>query len=169
VSIVVRRIAPGDDLDRAGLIVRSAYEALPGHYDDPGYDQLLADVRGRRDEIDIVVAIDDQAPEPLVGCLSFLPAPGGKHYEFDDDDATSFRYFGVAATHQGRGVGETMVRWCIEETERLGRARIRIHTLVNMVGAQRLYERLGFVRDLSQDGDWGGIIGLSYVYHLRTD
>lgn len=34
-----------------------------------------------------------------------------------------------------------------------------------MTGAQRLYERMGFVRDPSLDADWGGIIGLSYVYH----
>jgi ribosomal protein S18 acetylase RimI-like enzyme len=168
VSIEVRRLQPDDDHIHAGAIVRASYEALPGHPADPAYDALLADLPARWADVQVIVAVDDEASPPIVGCLSFVPAALGPHYEFDDLDATSFRYFGIAATHQGRGIGEAMVRWCIAETERLGRQRIRIHTLTNMLAAQRLYERLGFERDPTQDGNWGGIIGLSYVYRCAT-
>jgi hypothetical protein len=34
-----------------------------------------------------------------------------------------------------------------------------------MPGAQRLYDRLGFVRDPAGDDNWDGIVGLAYVFH----
>ena len=59
-----------------------------------------------------------------------------------------------------------MVRWCIAEARRLGRSRLRIHTLTMMQGAQRLYERLGFVREPDHDADWDGVVGLAYRLDL---
>ena len=35
-----------------------------------------------------------------------------------------------------------------------------------MPGAQRLYLRMGFLRDPDNDEDWDGITGLAFVYHL---
>ena len=104
----------------------------------------------------------------VVGCLTFVPGHDNPHAEFDDPEAASFRYFGVDPAVQGRGVGEAMVGWVVDESRRLGRRRIRIHTLVAMTGAQRLYERLGFVREPGLDEDWDGIVGLAYVRHLDT-
>jgi predicted N-acetyltransferase YhbS len=59
-----------------------------------------------------------------------------------------------------------MVQWCVDEARRLGRSRLRIHTLTMMLGAQRLYERLGFVRDPAHDAEWDGIAGLAYRLDL---
>lgn len=171
-TVVVRRVSDGDDLIRAGALVRAAYEALPGHPADPEYDSFVADVAGRVHESVVIVAVDDPAGADgprIVGCLTFVPGSGNQHFEFDDDDAASFRYFGVDSTVQRRGIGEAMVRWCIDEARRGGRRRLRIHTLVNMVAAQRLYERIGFVRDPSTDEDWDGIIGLGYRYDIPTE
>ena len=81
------------------------------------------------------------------------------------DGAASFRYFGVHPSAQGTGVGEAMVQWCIDTAGAAGRERIRIHTLESMPGAQRLYLRMGFLRDPSNDEEWDGIKGLAFVYH----
>jgi RimJ/RimL family protein N-acetyltransferase len=35
-----------------------------------------------------------------------------------------------------------------------------------MPGAQRLYERIGFVRTAEHDENWDGIIGLAFAYDL---
>jgi ribosomal protein S18 acetylase RimI-like enzyme len=90
----------------------------------------------------------------------------GEHAEFDDADAASFRFFGVDPSVQGRGVGDAMVQWVIDESRRRGRRRIRIHTLESMPGAQRLYERIGFVRTPDHDENWDGITGLAFVLEL---
>jgi ribosomal protein S18 acetylase RimI-like enzyme len=162
-DVLVRRIAPADDAARAGRIVQAAYFALDGYPREDEYDRMLGEVTVRADEADVVVAILDGH---IVGCLTFVPGHDNPHFEFVDDDAASFRYFGVDPATAGRGVGEAMVRWCIDEARRLGRARLRIHTLTMMHRAQRLYERLGFVRDPAHDEEWDGIVGLAYRLDL---
>jgi GNAT superfamily N-acetyltransferase len=159
----IRRITPDDDLAAAGRIVQQAYFRLPGYPRDDEYDARLGDVAGRIDEADVVVGVDDGH---IVACLTFVPVMAGPHAEFDDPDAASFRYFGVDPSVQGRGVGEAMVGWVIDEARRLGRSAVRIHTLESMPGAQRLYLRMGFVRTPEHDEDWDGILGIAYAYEL---
>jgi len=144
-------------------VVQDAYFALDGYPRDEDYDRLLGEVAARAADADVVVAIVD---DRIVGCLTFVPGHDNAHAEFRDEGAASFRYFGVDPASAGLGVGEAMVRWCVDEARRLGRTRLRIHTLTMMHGAQRLYERLGFVRDPSYDEDWDGIVGLAYRLDL---
>ena len=159
----IRRFTPSDDATLAGRIVQEAYFRLPGYPHDDHYDALLGDVAARTANADVVVGVDDGR---LVACLTFVPEMTGPHAEFDDAESASFRYFGVDPAMQGRGVGVAMVQWVIDEARRLGRRRIRIHTLESMPGAQRLYVGMGFVRTPEHDGDWDGVIGLAFAYEL---
>ena len=166
VTLEVRDLQPGDDVAAAGAIVQGAYFRLAGYPRDDEYDVRLGDVASRAQDSRVIVAVDGGQ---LVGCLTYLPDMSGPHGEFDDDDAASFRYFGVHPSAQGSGVGAAMVQWCIDAARADGRLRIRIHTLETMPGAQRLYERMGFVRDSDNDEDWDGIKGLAFVYHLDVN
>jgi ribosomal protein S18 acetylase RimI-like enzyme len=159
-AMEIRRLADGDDAARAGWIVQQAYFALDGYPHDPAYDELLGNVAARAHDADVIVALRD---DQIVGCLTFVSGLGNPHFDFHDPDAGSFRYFGIDPNAQGQGIGEAMVQWCIDEARRRGRARLRIHTLESMVGAQRLYARLGFRRTVELDEDWDGIVGLAFV------
>lgn len=161
-TLEVRRLAVGDDTATAGAIVQDAYFRLPGYPRDEEYDLRLADVAGRASDACVVVAFIDGR---VVGCLTYVADMNSLHAEFEDGDAASFRYFGVHPTAQGIGVGEAMVQWCIDTANADGRHRIRIHTLESMPGAQRLYLRMGFLRDPDNDEEWDGIKGLAFVYH----
>lgn len=162
-SVEVRVLRADDDAAAAGVIVQAAYFRLPGYPRDDEYDVVLGAVASRAQDSCVVVAVLDGE---VVGCLTYLADMSGPHGEFDDDDAASFRYFGVEPSAQGKGVGEAMVRWCIDTARTDGRKRIRIHTLESMPGAQRLYLRMGFERDPENDEDWDGIKGLALVHHL---
>ncbi len=161
----IRRIDVNDDAAAAGRVVQAAYGALADRPEDDDYYERLGHIAVRAAEpgIDVVVAVDGGR---VVACLTFVQGAEGDHAEFSDPDAASFRYFGVDPATQGRGVGEAMVGWCIDEARRIGRRRIRIHTLTSMPGAQRLYLRMGFERTPELDEDWDGIIGLAFVYEL---
>jgi GNAT superfamily N-acetyltransferase len=160
---VVRLLTPGDDVEGLGRIVQQAYFALPDYPHEDEYDAVLADVGGRRDATVVVVGeLDGQ----LVGCLTYIAGLVEGHAEHGDPDAATFRYFGVDPVAQGRGVGDAMVRWVIDRARADGKQRVLIHTLEAMRGAQRLYERLGFVRDVAHDEDWDGIAGLAYRLDL---
>jgi ribosomal protein S18 acetylase RimI-like enzyme len=63
---------------------------------------------------------------------------------------------------RGRGVGEALVRACIERATRAGAPVLRLSTQPEMRAAHRLYERLGFVR--TPERDWTPVPGVD----LRT-
>lgn len=162
--MLIRPLRPDDDADRIGGIVADAYLALDGYPGGDGYEATLRNVLGRAAHgVSVMVA---ELDGDVVGCVTFIGDPQSEHAEHGDGEASSFRYFGVDGAVQGRGVGEAIVRWCIDESRRLGRRRIRIHTLTMMTGAQRLYERLGFLRDPVFDADWDGVVGLAYRREL---
>ena len=162
-TIEVRPARVDDDLDDAGGIVHRAYVTLPDHPHDPEYDHQLTQTRERMDDTVVVLGFLDG---DLVGCLTYVPDHDNPHAEHGDAGAATFRYFGVQPEVQGKGVGAAMVRWCADRARVDGRERLRIHTLSTMVGAQRLYEQLGFRRDPESDEDWDGILGVAYVLHL---
>ncbi len=145
----------------AGALIQLAYFQLPGYPHDEVYDAELAAVADRSAETDIVVALDG---DRIVGCLTYFADSTNPHSDIADPEAASFRYFGVAPSEQGKGVGAAMVNWCIARARVDGKLRLRIHTLESMPGAQRLYERLGFLRDPANDEVWDGIKGIAYVF-----
>jgi ribosomal protein S18 acetylase RimI-like enzyme len=162
-TVIVRRLNPDDDSAEAGLIVQRAYFALPDYPSEDEYDRMLGDVASRAGDTDVIVAVDGNR---ILGCLTFVADHDNEHAEFEDPAAASFRYFGVDPDAQGRGIGEAMTQWCIAEARRLGKLRLRIHTLESMPAAQRLYERIGFRRDPAADWVWEGIKGLGFVFDL---
>lgn len=160
---VVRLLAPDDDVERLGRLIHAAYFALPDYPRDEEYDAEIADVDARRDATVVVVA---ELDGELVGCLTYVPHLVERYAEHGDPDAATFRYAAVDPSVQGRGVGEALVRWVVDRARTDGRARIRIHTLEMMTAAQRLYERLGFVRDPDHDEQWDDVVGIAYRYDL---
>lgn len=165
-TLHIRLVEPHDDLAALGLIIQKSYFTLPGYPRDPDYDLKLADVGSRLAQAEVWAAFLDDRP---VGCLTFTAEVNSEHAEHGDSDASTFRYFGVDATAQGSGVGTAMVNKVIHRTVECGRRRIRIHTLQMMTSAQRLYERLGFVRDPNYDALWDDVVGLAYRYDIDVD
>ena len=51
----------------------------------------------------------------------------------------------VRVDQRGRGLGEAMVRWVVEEARRRGCALVQLTTDKSRDDAHRFYERLGFV------------------------
>lgn len=159
----VRPLTRADDLAAAGEVVRCAYFSLPDYVRDEEYDVVIGDVASRIDDTVVLAALDNGR---ILGCLTFVPHHDGAHAEHGDEHAASFRYFGVDPDAQGRGVGRAMVGWVLEESRRLGKARVFIHTIPCMHAAMRLYEGLGFVRSPEHDERWGDVDGWAYVRAL---
>lgn len=160
-SLTVRVIEPAE-YGLAGDIVADAYRSL-GDDAEPEYEIQLRDVAGRAQKSEVLVAELDGR---LVGCATFVDGLGDLS-ETDDADAATIRMLGVARDARGRGVGERLVRECIEGARQSGRHRVRLDTRTSMADAQRLYERLGFRRD--PEHDWYPVPDLhllSYVLDL---
>jgi ribosomal protein S18 acetylase RimI-like enzyme len=62
------------------------------------------------------------------------------------------------------GVGEALVRTCIELAGDEGCTAVRLSTEPTMTTAHRLYERLGFVR--TPDRDWSPVEGVTLLTYV---
>lgn len=74
----------------------------------------------------------------------------------------------VLPEFQGRGIGEALVRACLERARADGRQRVYLDTTEWMDAAQRLYQRMGFAR--APELDWEPATGVrlrKYVYELE--
>ncbi len=150
--VTVREALP-DELDTAGRLVVEAYTAPGGS--SAAEDEYLGEVldaRGRARHCPVLVAVEEGTGEVL-GSVSYVPGPENAFAEVERDGEAGFRMLGVSPAAQGRGIGEALVRACIDRARADGRQGIAICTELGMLAARRLYERLGFRRAPERDFD----------------
>jgi ribosomal protein S18 acetylase RimI-like enzyme len=66
---------------------------------------------------------------------------------------------------RGQGVGQLLVRACLDRARAAGKHRMVISTDPRMTTAHRLYERLGFSR--LPERDWSPIPGTDLLVYSR--
>jgi GNAT superfamily N-acetyltransferase len=124
---------------------------LPGAHLSDDYATLLADVRRRAVEAEVLVAVDMAVGPELVGCVTFVPDPSSTWAEGLMPDEAGVRMLAVEPAAQGRGVGGALLDACVARARRLGRTGLFLHSTPWMQAAHRLYEKAGFVRVEGRD------------------
>lgn len=147
-DVVVREVR-ADEVGALGHLTREAYVAL-GHPLPDAYLRDLEDVGARAAAAVVLVAVDESGA--VLGGVTYLDDPSNPFAHFDDARSASFRMLAVAPAAQGHGVGEALVSACIDRARAAGKARLVLHSATWMVGAHRLYRRLGFER--APELDW---------------
>ena len=122
---------------------------------DSAYVAELGDTLTRSAGAEIWVATDPD--RRVLGSVTWCPA-GSTWREIAHDDEGEFRMLAVAHDARGRGVGEALVRACLEAARKAGLAGVAISTMDGMTDAHRLYERLGFTR--VPEADWSPVDGV---------
>ena len=150
------RVARPDEYARVGDLTVAAYLALPHRPADIEYIEGLRDVAARATDTLVLVAVDDAGQ--VLGGVTYVSGRG-PWFEGDAEDEAEFRALAVAPEAQGLGVGTALVEACIERARRDGRAALALYTRPAMTAAQRVYDRLGFVRAVERDwqfepGEW---------------
>ncbi|MCU1615175.1 MAG: Acetyltransferase, N-acetylglutamate synthase, partial [Frankiales bacterium] len=80
-------------------------------------------------------------------------------------DEAAFRMLVVDPAVRGRGVGELLVRACLDRARAAGKRRMVLSTDPRMRSAHRLYERLGFTR--LAERDWSPMPGTDLLVYAR--
>jgi len=163
--IQVRRARPAEHAAVAELTA-GVYRA--GGWADGGYEPVLRDVAGRAAQAQVLVAVDrgPETADRLVGAVT-VATRGGPYAEQAQAGEAVVRMLVTDPAERGRGIGEALMRACLEAAVRDGCSRVRLLTQATMVAAHRLYERLGFVRQPADD--WSpqpDLLLLSYVLDL---
>jgi ribosomal protein S18 acetylase RimI-like enzyme len=158
----VERAGP-DDFAAIGELTVRVY--LDEQLASERYTAALADVAGRADRSELLVVRDD-AGSVVASVALVLEGDFGEITESDDEAA--FRMLAVDPAARGLGVGELLVRTCLDRARAAGKRRMVLSTDPRMTAAHRLYERLGFRR--LPERDWSpapGVDLLVYALELR--
>lgn len=174
----IRRVDPGDtaELKAVGELTIATYVDSGLVDRDSDYVEELRDTAGRAKTAELLAAIDERAAggsgvdadplaakghsprhvvdgtdERLLGTVTYC-AGGTDMAEIAGPGEATFRMLAVDETARGRGIGEALVRACVERAREAGAVTVRLSTKVEMRAAHRLYERLGFMR--TPQFDW---------------
>ncbi|HET9232711.1 MAG TPA: GNAT family N-acetyltransferase, partial [Candidatus Eisenbacteria bacterium] len=90
----------------------------------------------------------------IVGCV-LLVLPGQAGRQIGADDEAEVRLLAVSPESRGSGTGELLVREVVRRAVEGEFAAVVLSTQTGMKAAQRLYERLGFVRVPGRDWQRG--------------
>ena len=149
--------ATPDDHARIGELTVGVYGA-EGHA-SPEYLVELGDVAGRAARSLLLVARDGGA---VVGSVALVLA-GDFGEVTEADDEAAFRMLVVDPAARGRGVGEALVRDCLDRARAAGKRAVVLSTAPSMTSAHRLYERLGFTR--LPERDWSPLPGVDLMVY----
>lgn len=126
------------------------------------YTPQLADVAGRAARSDLLVVRDAQGR--VVGSVALVLSGDFGEVTTSDDEA-AFRMLVVDPAARGQGIGELLVRTCLDRAGAAGKRRMVISTDPRMTTAHRLYERLGFTR--LPERDWSPMPGIGLLVYSR--
>ncbi|MEW2495797.1 GNAT family N-acetyltransferase [Streptomyces nodosus] len=149
-DIIIRPAAP-DEYETLGEITARAYlrDGLLDFGDDDAYLGELRNVAKRAAAAEVLVAVER---DRVLGGVTFVP-DGGPMADIAGPGEAEMRMLAVDHTARGRGIGEALVRACVERARAVpGRRGLVLSTQRSMHTAHRIYERLGFTR--SPDRDW---------------
>jgi ribosomal protein S18 acetylase RimI-like enzyme len=160
--VLIRPAEPGE-YDAIGELTVRVYLAEGYSRAGSHYLGVLRDVAARAEKAEVMVAADG---DRILGTVTYagFGSPYAEHTE--SPDGAAFRMLVVDPDARGRGVGEALVRWCVEHARASGVRALRLSTQAGMVAAGRLYLRLGFVR--TPERDWSPEPGVDLItYELR--
>ncbi|MHA5050944.1 GNAT family N-acetyltransferase [Streptomyces sp. SD15] len=152
-DIVIRRARP-EEYERVGEITAQAYlgDGLLDFGESDGYLGQLRDVAQRAAAAEVLVATER---DQVWGGVTFVPA-GGPMADIARPGEAEIRMLAVAPEARRRGVGEALVRACVDRARAIeGCGRVVLSTQRTMHTAHRIYARLGFTR--TPERDWNPI------------
>ena len=116
----------------------------------------------RAEHADLLVAVDEN--QPSSGTVTFC-LPGSPYAELSRDGQAEFRMLAVDLAARGQGIGEKLVRACLDRAEGKGCTSVVISTRPQMVSAHRIYQRLLFER--TPELDWTPEPGIELIAYTR--
>ncbi|QIM15260.1 GNAT family N-acetyltransferase [Leucobacter insecticola] len=162
-SLMIRRVRP-EEYAQVGALLRAAYEA--SYELDAEYLAEIEDVASRDAVAQVLVVEED---DRILGSVT-VPHEGDRLQSDSAPGEMDMRLLGVSEEARGRGIGELLMRHCAKLARDRGAHRLVLHTGHFMEAAQRLYERLGFVRlperEFTTQVDRGEVRIISYGLDL---
>lgn len=152
------RRAEAADLDAIGAITVRAYVEGGFMHPESDYAETLADARDRAEKAELWVAVEGDGE--VLASVTFAP-PGSEYNEVASPGEGELRMLAASPEARGRGIGEALVRHCVQRARDLGLTAVVLSTQPTMAAAHRIYEAVGFRR--TPEKDWSPIPGVDLL------
>jgi ribosomal protein S18 acetylase RimI-like enzyme len=148
---VIRPVEPGEHTI-LGEITAQAYlgDGLLDFGEEDPYLRVLRDVGARAARAEVLVAAEAGDEGAVLGGVTYVPG-AGPLADLAGPGEAEIRMLAVARGARRRGIGEALVRACVDRARAGDRRRVVLSTQVTMLAAHRMYERLGFGRAAHRD------------------
>jgi predicted N-acetyltransferase YhbS len=156
------RDAGQSDLPAARRVLLAAYQEYAAALPPAVFGRYLTDildVEGPAGSGRVLLAVHGGR---VVGTVTFYPDASQEGFGWPPGWA-GLRALGVEPAARGQGVGQALVRACLERARTAAAPVLCLHTAEFMTAAVAMYERLGFRRAPAFDFDATGHLGLSGV------
>ena len=147
-TVEIREVRP-EEYEEAGRVTADAYRPYARGDDWDEYLKHIANVADRARRTTILAAFEDGR---ILGTVTLeldrRVEEGADHAEalrLPPDEA-HIRMLGVDPSAQGRGIGRALMDESIRIAREHGKTLMTLHTTERMRAAQRMYERMGFLR-----------------------
>jgi ribosomal protein S18 acetylase RimI-like enzyme len=157
------RVARPEELRAIGELTAAVYVAAAYISPNGSYSSHLRNAASRFREAALIVAVRDGEP---IGTVTYCPY-GSSWAQLAGPGEAEFRMLAVSPIARGLGLGEALVRYCVDRAREDGCTTLRLSTEPVMHAAHRIYRRLGFIR--TPDLDWSpakGVDLLTYALAL---
>ncbi|MCO6007706.1 GNAT family N-acetyltransferase [Actinoallomurus purpureus] len=151
------RVARSQELRAIGELTATVYVAAGYISPNGSYVPQLRDAASRAREAELIVAVRDGEP---IGTVTYCPH-GSSWAQLAGPGEAEFRMLAVNPMARGLGLGEALVRHCVDRAREDGCTTLRLSTEPVMHAAHRIYRRLGFVR--TPDRDWSPAEGVDLL------
>ncbi|GGU53414.1 GNAT family N-acetyltransferase [Streptomyces lavendofoliae] len=165
-DITIRAVRPEEHRALAEVTARAYLgDGLLAFGESDEYLIDLRDVPRRAAEAQVLVAVGED--ERVLGGVTFVAGPGTPWADLAQNGEAELRMLAVTPVARRRGAGEALVRACVERAREVeGCRRLVLSSQQSMREAQRIYERLGFVRTPGRD--WQPVPGVTlFTYALE--
>lgn len=159
---VVVRVARPEEYELVGELTVEVYVHGGLVSPESSYVQTLRDAGDRAAKAELLVA---EVGGEVAGAVAYCP-PESPYAELAGPDEAEFRMLAVREKARGKGAGRAMVMACVERARAAGLRGLRLSTQHNMGTAQRMYERLGFVR--TPERDWAPAPGVDLLTYALS-
>lgn len=151
------REAKPEDYAAVGALTVAAYRDDGQTGPDHPYETVLRDVVARSAAGTVLVC---ESAGVVAGAVLFV-LPGSEYAELSAPGEAEFRMLAVSPAAQRRGVGEALVHSCVDRARELSCTAVVICVRDFAEDAQRLYKRIGFVREPRLD--WSPMDGVTLL------
>ena len=142
-SVKIRKARRDDVRSIVAMLADDRLGSARERFEDPLPSSYFAAFEKVDSDPNLQLMVAEDGKGTVVGCLQLCILPGLSSQGASRSLIEDVR---VASHCRGRGIGEQLVKWAVDDARDKGCKLVELLTHHTRVDAQRFYERLGFQR-----------------------